>query len=123
MPRRAKTKPNFAEVDASRMSMGRVMLAPTPAAGPLIAAITGLVLEKIRSATRPPVSRCQAPALRWSKEEPPELTSAPAQKPAPGAGHHDHPYVVVGVGRVQDVEQIGHHPGVEGVQLLGPVRG
>ncbi len=54
MPRRAKTKPNFAEVEASRMSMGRVMLAPTPAAGPLTAAMTGLVLEKMRSsATRP----------------------------------------------------------------------
>ena len=41
-PRRAKTKPMRAAVDARRTSMASVMVIPTPTAGPLIAAITGL---------------------------------------------------------------------------------
>ncbi len=43
MPRRAKTKPNFAFSLAMRTSMGSVMVTPTPTAGPLIAAMTGFV--------------------------------------------------------------------------------
>ena len=39
-PRRANTNPNLAVSLASRMSIGRVIVAPTPTAGPLIAAIT-----------------------------------------------------------------------------------
>ena len=42
MPRRANTKPNLALVDAMRMSIGRVMVTPRPAAAPRIAlAATG----------------------------------------------------------------------------------
>ena len=43
MPRRANTKPIFAFSLASRMSIGRVIVMPTPTAGPLIAAITGFL--------------------------------------------------------------------------------
>ena len=43
IPRRANTKPNLAVSEASRTSIGRVIVAPTPTAGPLIAAITGFV--------------------------------------------------------------------------------
>ena len=42
MPRRAKTKPMRASSAASRRSMGSVIVIPTPTAGPLRAAITGL---------------------------------------------------------------------------------
>ena len=45
IPRRAKTKPKRADSLAKRTSIGKVIVAPTPTAGPLIAAITGLVQE------------------------------------------------------------------------------
>ena len=57
MPRRAKTKPKRASLDAMRISMGSSMVAPTPTAGPLMAAITGFIDSKMRSDTRPPPSR------------------------------------------------------------------
>ena len=41
-PRRENTKPNFAVSAASLMSIGSVIVTPTPTAGPLMAAITGL---------------------------------------------------------------------------------
>ncbi len=62
IPRRAKTKPMRASSAARRMSIGSVIVAPTPTAGPLIAAITGLVLSKIRSENSPPLSRPADPA-------------------------------------------------------------
>ena len=40
-PRRENTKPNFALSAASLMSIGSVIVTPTPTAGPLMAAITG----------------------------------------------------------------------------------
>ena len=43
IPRRAKTKPMRASSAARRMSIGSVIVAPTPTAGPLIAAITGFL--------------------------------------------------------------------------------
>jgi hypothetical protein len=57
IPSRPKTKPMRAEDDASRTSIGSVIVAPIPTAGPLIAPMTGLVQRKIASVTRPPVSR------------------------------------------------------------------
>ena len=57
MPRRVKTKPMRASSEASRTSIGSVIVAPTPTAGPLIAAITGLVESKMRSVSSPPLSR------------------------------------------------------------------
>ena len=42
MPRRANTNPNRAVVLAIRMSIGSVIVTPTPTAAPLIAPITGL---------------------------------------------------------------------------------
>ena len=43
IPSRPNTKPIRARSEASRTSMGRVMVAPMPTAAPLIAPITGLV--------------------------------------------------------------------------------
>ena len=61
MPRRANTKPMRASSEARRMSIGSVIVAPTPTAGPLIAAITGLVEANTRSVNWPPLSRGTAP--------------------------------------------------------------
>ena len=57
MPRAAKTNPNRALSLARRMSIGRVIVAPMPTAGPLMAAMTGLVSSKMRSVSSPPRSR------------------------------------------------------------------
>ena len=57
MPIRPNTKPIRACVEAIRMSIASVMVAPMPTAAPLIAAITGLGRAWIASVTRPPVSR------------------------------------------------------------------
>ena len=57
MPRRAKTKPIFASSAASRMSIGSVIVMPTPTAGPLTAAMTTFRHALMRSTTAPPESR------------------------------------------------------------------
>ncbi len=57
MPRRVNTKPKRAVSLASWIPMARVMVAPTPTVGPLIAAITGFRQRKIRRVSRPPLSR------------------------------------------------------------------
>ena len=57
MPRREKTKPKRASVDASRMSIGICIVTPMPTAAPLIAPITGFRLLKMRSVVMPPPSR------------------------------------------------------------------
>jgi hypothetical protein len=66
--------------------MASVIVSPTPTAGPLIAAITGLVQSNRRSVKVPPPSRGTAPSAsrsRQSKVEPPPSRSAPAQKARP----------------------------------------
>ena len=91
------------------MSIGSVMVMPTPTAGPLIAAITGLVDAKIRSVTCPPPSRdLGAPACRSRQSNvlPPPPRSAPAQKPLPVAGHDHRADVVVGVGAVERLDEL-----------------
>ena len=55
-PLLAKTKPSLAFLLARRISIGRVIVTPTPTAGPLIAAITGLGQSKIASVVLPPPS-------------------------------------------------------------------
>src|ERR1700722_4769386 len=59
IPRRAKTKPIVESVEAMRMSHGSVIVAPIPMAGPLIAAMTGLVRWKSRNTNTPPQSRTE----------------------------------------------------------------
>ena len=63
-PRRAKTKPYRASVEASRMSIASCMVTPTPTAAPLQAEITGFRLSKIRRVSRPPPSRGTSPCIR-----------------------------------------------------------
>ena len=88
IPRRVNTKPIFAALEIRRISIARVMVAPIPTAGPLIAPMIGLLHLNIRSVTVPPPSRrnldCESvlnePSLNVS---PPPDKSAPAQKPRP----------------------------------------
>ena len=88
MPRFAKTKPNFEFVLASRISIGSVIVTPTPTAAPLMAPITGFLLSKMRNDTKPPPSRMtpvfaltSLPPL--ANVSPPPDKSAPAQKARP----------------------------------------
>ena len=88
MPRFAKTKPNFAFVLAKRISIGNVIVAPTPTAAPLMAAMTGFFNSKMRSETSPPPSRTTPPLSvmslpPFSNVLPPLDKSAPAQKARP----------------------------------------
>ncbi len=81
-PRRACAKPMTADDEAMRTSIGRVSPTPTPIAGPLIAAMTGLVLSKMRSAIRPERSttgRSPAPVPKGASS----FMSGPAQKARP----------------------------------------
>ena len=88
MPRRAKTRPKRALSLAMRMSIGSVIVTPTPTAGPLIAPITGFLQAKMRSDTRPPPSRGTPESATTSlpprlNVSPPLDRSAPAQNPRP----------------------------------------
>lgn len=94
MPTRPNTKPNRADSAAMRTSMGSVIVAPTPTAGPLTAAITGLRSAANARLTTPPASRGY-PAMssrssggrcrvnRSAKVSAPPPRSAPAQNPRP----------------------------------------
>ncbi len=127
MPRRAKTNPKRAVVLARRMSIGSVIVTPTPTAAPLIAPITGLVHSKIRSVTRPPPSRGTPTGVATSDPplanvSPPPDRSAPAQIRASRPGHDHGPDIVVGVGEIERRDHLAHHRAGERVQLLGTVQ-
>ena len=126
MPRRANTKPIFAPSAARRMSIGSVIVMPTPTAGPLIAAITGLCDSKIRSVTRPPPSRGDVVAVasrsRQSNVVAAAARSAPAQNAAPRAGDDHGADVVVGVGASNASISSSIIVGGERVQPVGPVQ-
>ena len=91
IPRREKTKPKRAFVEARRTSIGSGKVAPKPTPAPLIAAMIGLVQRNIRSAIRPPLSRGTEPAGVSSvprssaarKTSKPCERSKPAQKALP----------------------------------------
>ena len=128
MPRRANTNPILAVSLARRMSIGSVIVMPTPTAGPLIAAITGLVHSKIRSDTMPPPSRgtpdvglLVAPALRRTSS-PPLDRSAPAQNPRPAPVTITTRTSSSASIAIERVDQLAHHRGRERVQLVGPVQ-
>ena len=69
------------------MSIASVSVTPKPTAGPLMAAITGFFMSKMRSVTSPPPSRWSSGrSLRPgppAKVLPPPPRSAPAQKARP----------------------------------------
>ena len=92
-----------ASLDASRMSIGRVIVTPTPTAGPLIAAITGFFDSKIRSVTRPPPSRGTSSAPAGSPPPPRVNVSPPPdsrrrRRTRARAGDDHRAHVVVGIG-------------------------
>ena len=108
MPRRANTKPSFAFSDASRMSIGSVIVTPTPTAGPLIAAMTGFVdcedpqgHQPAPVARRPPGGPAASPPPPWAKVSPPPAEVGAGAEAATAAGDDDGAHVVVGVGVVE----------------------
>ena len=115
-----------------RTSIGSVIVMPTPTAGPLIAAITGLVLRKMRSVRMPPPSRGTSSPLS-SAISPRACALAPVEglaaalevgaraEAAALAGHDHDAHVVVGVGEVERLHQLLVHRRGVGVQPLGPV--
>ena len=98
MPRRVNTNPNVALGAAKRASIGSVIDAPTPIAGPFTAAITGLVHSKMRSDDD--AARDRGPIRLAAGERPlarPEI-GARAER-ASRAGDDDGAHVGVGVDR------------------------
>src|SRR2546428_4225374 len=85
-PGLANERPIFAVLEARRTSIGSVSVMPKPTAGPLMAAISGFFISKMRSVMSPPPSRCSSGfSPRPSNVVPPPPRSAPAQnaRPAP----------------------------------------
>src|SRR5262249_41426001 len=129
MPRRANTNPKRAFSDANRMSIGNVIVTPTPTAGPFTAAITGFFDSKIRSDTSPPASRGMRSGPSWAP--PPagsEGLAAPGQvgpgaEAASGTGDDHYAHAVVGVGAVEGVDDLAPHRSGEGVEPVGPIEG
>ena len=112
MPRRANTKPMRASSAARRMSIGSVIVAPTPTAGPLIAAITGLVeREHAQRELAAVVARDRLGESAGAVVE--GLAAAgevgPGAEAAAGAGDDDRADVVVGVGLIERLDELAAH--------------
>ena len=103
------------------MSIGSVMVTPTPTAAPLIAPITGFVQSKMRNETMPPPSR-GTPDLRLDVAAASgEGVAAGGQvgtrtEPTTGTGDDDGPDVVVGIDPVERVDHLPHHRAGERVE-------
>src|SRR3954466_4478419 len=106
IPRRAKTNPKRAFSLAMRMSIGSVIVTPTPTAGPLIAPMTGFLQAKIRSETSPPPSRGTPESAITSL--PPRLNVSPPPRRPPRGGD---PAAAPGADRPPATRQVG--PGAE----------
>ncbi len=106
------------------MSIGSVIVMPTPTAGPLIAAITGFSESKMRSVNLPAgVARHPPSCLPVA---PVERVAAAAQvrsgaEAAALAGDDDRAHVVVGIGAVERLDQLASHGRRKRVQPVGPV--
>jgi hypothetical protein len=132
MPRRAKTKPKRACVEARRTSMGSCIVAPMPTAAPLIAPITGLRLREDAQRHLPaavavdPIgaagfAQLLAPlgvveGVARGREV------GPGAEGAARAGDDHRAHGVIGVGEVEGGDELVAHARGEGVELLGPVQ-
>ena len=129
MPRRAKTKPILAVVLARRMSIGSVIVTPTPTAGTVdrrdhrLQALEDAQRRPGRRhrAARPSRRLLVAAAVGERRRRPPDR-SAPAQKPRPAPGDDHGAHVVVGVDAIEGVDHLAHHLVGERVELVGPVQ-
>ena len=111
------------------MSIGSVIVTPTPTAGPLMAAITGFRLLKIRRLTSPPPSRGTPSGPALSPPPPAENVSPPPDRSAPAQKPRPRPVTITARTsssasvRVEGVDQLVHHRAGERVELVGPVEG
>ena len=109
------------------MSIGSVIVMPTPTAGPLIAAITGLTHSKMRSDTMPPPSRGTPAVGLHVAAALGERVAAGRQvgagaEPAARTGDDHGADVVVGIGAIEGVDHLAHHRVGERVELVRPVQ-
>ena len=121
-------KPILAPLAAIRISIGKVMVMPTPTAGPLIAAIEGFRQLKIASTNRPPpglgLANTPAPWLARGIEARRTAGDVGAgAEGAAGAGDDDGADIVVGVGALKGVGDFGAHLAGIGVELFRAVEG
>ena len=126
IPRRANTKPMRACSEARRTSIGRVIVAPTPTAGPLMAAITGLV--RVEDPQRQFAAVVAGDRVRLAALAVVEGLTAAAEvgagaESAAGAGDDHGVDVVVGVGAVEGLHQLAAHLPGPRVQAVGAVEG
>ena len=121
-------KPILAPLAAIRTSIGNVMVMPTPTAGPLIAAIEGFRQLKIASTNRPPPgfgAGEDAGAVLARRVEA-RRTARHVGAGAEGAartGDDDRADVVVAVGAIESVRDLGAHLAGIGIELVGAVEG
>lgn len=110
------------------MSIGSVIVTPTPTAAPLIAPMTGLSDLAILSATVPPPSRgtpsTSSAGSRCANREraPAPAEIGPGAEDPARAGDHHHPHLVVGVGQLECVNQLFPHRKGERVEPLRAVQ-
>ena len=127
-PRRVKTKPILASAAAIRISMGRVMVIPTPTACPLIAPMTGFRQLKIARAT---LAASVSVLTNWN------LFAFPlgciegggaVRKVSPGAESlarscdYDCSDSIVSISLGKDLYQLQSHGRCKGVHLLGAIK-
>ena len=130
IPRRANTNPNLAVADARRTSNGRVIVMPTPTAGPLIAPITGLVHDEEPQRHEAALVAVAAVGLLHDAGgggtgaavvergvAPAEVGAGTERPTAPG--NHHRPHLGIGVDLVERRAQLPLHGDREGVE---PVR-
>ena len=124
IPRRAKTKPIFAPSATRRMSIGSVIVMPTPTAGTVDRRDHGL--GRVEDAQRDQAAAVARDLARLLAVAPVEGVAAAAEvgagaEASPLAGDDDGPHLVVGVGAVERLEQLPAHRRRERVQPIGPV--
>ena len=126
IPRRANTKPMRASSEARRTSIGSVIVAPTPTAGPLMAAITGLVQLKTPQRQFPAVvagNRVRLAALAVVEGLAPAAEVGTRAEAPAGTRDDDRVDLVVGIGAVEGLPQLQAHLGRPRVQAVRPVEG
>ena len=124
MPRRAKTNPNLAVLLARRMSIGSVIVTPTPTAGAVdradhrLGALEDAQRHHAAAVAGHPDRGLLVAAALGERRAAARQVGAGAE-PAPGAGHDHGPHVVVGIDLVERVDQLAHHRVVNALSCSG----
>ena len=102
------------------------MVMPKPTAGPLMAAMTGFFISKMRKRHQPAAVAVVLGALRApgaARERPAAAPEVRARaEGAAGAGDDHRPHVVVAIGLVEGRHQLADRGRVDGVEPVRPVQ-